>query len=328
VAGDDNSKAPGRARRLVQQRPLFELNATREASRRAVKRARIQALVLAPLLVGVLFLYANREALFGRGSDTVVRIIAALVITALGWKFARSAGRALAPVLLHRMDPATAGTAGFLVRLSTMLVVVVVALRVAGIGPDTLVLGGAFTAVVFGLAAQQTLGNLIAGTVLASAQPFRAGERVKLQGGGLAGVVEGVVSSLGLLYTTLSSGEDAIMVPNSIVLSSAVVPLREPAGVDVRARLRPGVTPVELERVLRESVQTPMRGPPRVLLEEMDADEIVVRIVATPARSTDGPILSSEVLATIAPLTARARVTVTTDREEADGAPDRPPDRR
>ena len=52
-----------------------------------------------------------------------------------------------------------------------------------------------------------------------------------------AGQIEGVVSSLGLLYTTFSQGQDSIMVPNNIVLSAAVVPLREPAGVDLRARL-------------------------------------------------------------------------------------------
>ena len=59
---------------------------------------------------------------------------------------------------------------------------------------------------ILGLAAQQTLGNLFAGTVLLSARPFRVGERVRLQGGGLAGKLEGVVSSLGLLYTTFAAG--------------------------------------------------------------------------------------------------------------------------
>jgi small-conductance mechanosensitive channel len=63
------------------------------------------------------------------------------------------------------------------------------------------------------------------------------GERIRLQGGGLAGSVEGVVASLGLKYTTLAAGADAIMVPNSVVLSVAVVPLRQPPDVDVRARL-------------------------------------------------------------------------------------------
>jgi len=46
-----------------------------------------------------------------------------------------------------------------------------------------------------------------------------------------------VVASLGLLYTTFARGEDSIMVPNNIVLAAAVVPLREPSAVDLRARL-------------------------------------------------------------------------------------------
>ena len=69
------------------------------------------------------------------------------------------------------------------------------------------------------------------------------GERVRLQGGPLAGQIEGTVSSLGLLYTTFATGDDSIMVPNSVVLNVAVLPLREPEAVNLRARLRAGMTP-------------------------------------------------------------------------------------
>jgi len=220
-----------------------DVGLARQLSRRAVKRARIQSLVLLPVLVGVLVVYGYRDRLFGPAYDDPARIVTFLVLISLGWQFARDIGRALGPTLFRRMDPGTAGTVGFLLRLVTMLVAVLIALRVAGLGPRTLALGGAFTAVVVGLAAQQTLGNLFAGMVLLSARPFRVGERVKLQGGGLAGTVEGVVSSLGLLYTTLASGDDSIMVPNSVVLNVAIVPLREPDGIDLRARLRPGSHP-------------------------------------------------------------------------------------
>ena len=167
-----------------------------------------------------------------------VIVVVALVI--LGWAIARDLGRGLGPPLFRRLDPATAGTVGFLVRLVTVLVALIVALRVAGIEARTLALGGAFTAVILGLAAQQTLGNLFAGTVLLSARPFRVGERVRLQGGPLAGPLEGTVSSLGLLYTTFATGEDSIMVPNSVVLNVAVLPLHEPEAVNLRARLRAG----------------------------------------------------------------------------------------
>ena len=80
--------------------------------------------------------------------------------------------------------------------------------RVAGLRPGTVVLGGAATAVVFGLTAQQTLANVIAGAVLLNARTFRVGERVRLQGGSLAGSIEGIVNSLGLMYTTLAQGAD------------------------------------------------------------------------------------------------------------------------
>ena len=117
------------------------------------------------------------------------------------------------------------------------------------------------------------------------------------------------MSSLGLLYTTFASGDDAIMVPNSVVLGQAITPLHEPAGVDLRARLRPGVTPIDVHNLLQEGVETPIRGEPRVTLEEMDGDEIVVRIAATPERAADGPKLAGEVLTAVAPETRRVETT-------------------
>jgi small conductance mechanosensitive channel len=97
----------------------------------------------------------------------------------------------------------------------------------------------------------------------------------------------------------LASGDDLIMVPNAVVLNVAIVPLKEPAGVDLRARLRPGVTPVDIQRLLAETVKTPVRDRPRITLEELDGDEVVVRIAAVPERASDGPKLASEVLAAV-----------------------------
>jgi small conductance mechanosensitive channel len=271
-------------------------------SARAVKRARIRSLVLLPLLAGVLMIYRFRRELFGPEWDRPLRLLIAVVLLGLGWAFARDVQRAVAPTLFKRLERATAGTIDFLLRLGMMLVIAVAALRIGGLTPHTLALGGAVTAVIAGLAAQQTLANLIAGTVLLTAHPFRVGERVRLQGGPLAGTLEGVVSSLGLFYTTFASGADPIMVPNSVVLAVAVVPLREPAGVDLRARLRPGVTPMDVEERLREAIAIPIRGAPRVTLEEVDGDEVVVRIAATPENPTDGPRLAAAVLATAAGL--------------------------
>jgi small conductance mechanosensitive channel len=270
-----------------------EVGLARQLSRKAVKRARIQGFLLLLALAGILVAYSYRRELFGVDMPARVATVVALLI--LGWQFARDVGRALGPTLFRRLDPATAGTAGFLIRLVTILLALLVALRIAGLRPETLAVGGAFTAVLIGLAAQQTLGNLIAGIVLLSARPFRVGERVKLQVGALAGTVEGVVSELGLLYTTFSSGDDAMMIPNSVVLSAAIVPLREPDGVNLRARLPAAVTPVEVQDLLRRSVTIPTRYPPRITLEELDGEEVVVRIEATPQHAAEGAQLAGQI---------------------------------
>lgn len=277
-----------------------EVGLSRQLARSAARKARRQALVLLPLLATVLVLYAERDRIFGPDLDTVVRILTSIALIALGWAFARDMGRAVGPDLMRRMDPGTAGTLGFLLRLLTIAIVTVVALRIAGLTPRTLAVGGAFTAVVIGLAAQQTLGNLIAGTVLLSASPFRVGERVRLQAGGLAGQAEGVVSSLGLLYTTLARGEDRIMVPNSVVLGAAVVPLREPQAVDVRVVLRHGTRPSDVQALLGEAIDVPLRAQAHIALEEVDGQQVVVRIQATPEHERDGARLADEILEAVA----------------------------
>jgi small-conductance mechanosensitive channel len=269
-----------------------DVGLARQLNRQRLRRARIQVMIFAPLLGGILFVYSNRRGLLG--TDVPVRVATVIALLMLGWAIARDLGRLIGPTMFRRMDPATAGTVGFLVRLVGIIVVTAVALRIAGLRPQTLAVGGAFTAIIAGLAAQQTLGNLFAGLVLLSARPFRVGERVRLRGSGIDN--EGVVSTLGLLYTSLDDGEDTIMVPNSVILNVAVIPLREPEGVDMRARLPAAVTPGKIEELLYEHVQTPLRGRPEIFLEELDGDEVVLRIVASPSNPQDGSHLASEVL--------------------------------
>ena len=250
-------------------------------------------MLLVPTIVGVVIVYAYRVQLFG--VDAPVRVSAGVALVMLGWGSARALGRAAAPSLSRRgID--TAGPVGFMIRLGTIAITLVIALRLVGLDPTTLAAGGAVTAIVVGLAAQQTLGNLFAGIVLLSARPFRIGERIRLQGGALGGVVDGIVIDSGLLYTSLGRGADRVHIPNTVVLNSAVVPLREPGAVDLRARVRPRVTPTEIQSLLEEAVTTPVRSAPDVRLEEVDARETIVRVSAAPVDGADGPQLANEVL--------------------------------
>jgi small-conductance mechanosensitive channel len=273
-----------------------------QVAARAARNARRRAIVLAPLLAGILVAYGQRKHI---GADQPIKWVTVAALVIVGWAFAQSIGEVLGPSLFRRMDPATAGTVGFLVRLMTIFIALVGALRIAGLSLQSLAVGGAFTAVIFGLAAQQTLGNVIAGTVLLSARPFRVGERVRLQAGAIGGQIDGIVASLGLLYTVLAAGDDRIMIPNSQVLSAVVIPRREPAALDLRAKLPHVVAPSEVQAILDAAVSVPTRAGIDISLEEFDGDEVVVRIEATPEHATDGPKLADEILAAVGRLASR-----------------------
>src|SRR3954469_4567658 len=300
---------------------VTHLSATAAAKLKAnAASARRQALLVAPLLVIVFLAYRYRMDLFG--VDAPVRFACAVALIALGWWFARDVGRAASPALFRRLEPPTAGTVSFLIRLILLGIALLVALRTAGLDARSLAVGGAFTAIVSGLAAQNTLGNVLAGILLLSARPFRVGDRVRFQAGGIAGQIEGVVMSLGLLYVTLAQGEDTIMIPNNVAMASAVVPLREPAAVDLRARLKPDVKPSELQAFLEEHVRTPTRSPPHISVEEVDDEEVIMRVFAVPELDREGPKLADEILAAIGQVTGRGDGAARNGNGHGDGSPE------
>jgi len=85
--------------------------------------------------------------------------------------------------------------------------------------------------VVVGLAAQNTLGNLIAGISLVLYRPFNVGDRLQVTAP--TGLESGVVESLNLGYTVLKTDDNRrIVVPNSAMASQTTVNL---SGEDPRA---------------------------------------------------------------------------------------------
>jgi small conductance mechanosensitive channel len=248
------------------------------------------------------------------GLVTPIQIVGGILVILLGWGLARAIGRFVGPTFLRRMDPGTAGTFGFLIRLLTVGIALIIGLSVAGASFQSLAVGGAFTAVVLGLAAQQTLGNVIAGMVLLSARPFRVGQRVRLQAGAIGGQLDGTVSSLGLLYTNLLRGAEQVMIPNTQVLASVIVPLKEPDGVDVKVRLSSGVRPSQVQAILDQEVSTATRSGTSVLLEEVDGDDVVVRIQATPESADDGAQLADEIMVALSSVTGEHEPAETAQR--------------
>jgi small-conductance mechanosensitive channel len=85
-----------------------------------------------------------------------------------------------------------------------------------------LLAGVSVVSLVLGVAAQNTLGNLIAGFSLVLYHPFEVGDVVQLTTP--KGLTTGTVEALALGYTRLRDAEGAaIIVPNNVMVSSVIV---------------------------------------------------------------------------------------------------------
>ncbi|MFH1234284.1 MAG: mechanosensitive ion channel family protein [Candidatus Diapherotrites archaeon] len=84
---------------------------------------------------------------------------------------------------------------------------------------STSVLAGAgFLAIVIGLAAQETISNVIAGILIAVYQPFRVGDRIEFQG------KLGKVEDISLRHTVIRNWENKrLIVPNSFISKDTVI---------------------------------------------------------------------------------------------------------
>src|SRR6201996_9816753 len=140
--------APKRQRpgkRPKMPRDLFEtrthawqsLGLGEEIETRGVSKSSLVGLVVAILaLVATLVVYSHRRQI-APGYGEWFRIGTVLVLVLVGSAAVHWFSRSLSPRLYRRLDPATAGTAGFVFRLLAMLTVVVVALRIARVQAST-----------------------------------------------------------------------------------------------------------------------------------------------------------------------------------------------
>ena len=95
---------------------------------------------------------------------------------------------------------------------SALLVIPQVRAVAGGLLASSAVLG-----VIIGFASQRTLGNFVAGILIALSQPVRLGDRVVYDG------TEGVVEEIGLTYTFIRTRDNArLVVPNEKLASDAI----------------------------------------------------------------------------------------------------------
>ena len=127
--------------------------------------------------------------------------------------------------LQRRPLPPEAMTRYRIFRRTVTVIILVVGLFSALLAiPEVRVVAGGLLAssallgVVIGFAAQRTLGNFVAGILIALAQPVRIGDRVEYEG------AAGVVEEIGLTYTFIRDADRRrIVVPNEKLASDTIV---------------------------------------------------------------------------------------------------------
>src|SRR5256886_15841096 len=126
--------------------------------------------------------------------------------------------------------------------LSSLLVIPQVRAVATGILASSAIVG-----IVVGFAAQRTIGNFIAGLLIAFTQPIRLGDYVEIDG------LWGAVEEIGLTYTFVRvSDNDRLVIPNDRIVSDTI------RNSSIRGRKKLAQVPVQvpLDRHL-----DPVRGP-------------------------------------------------------------------
>ncbi len=143
-----------------------------------------------------------------------------------------------------------------------------------------LLTGASIASVVIGLAAQSTLGNLVAGVAITLYRPFRLGDRLLV--GAPTGTEIGTVESISLGYTTLRTDDGRFVVlPNSLASSQVAINL---SGSQARpAAPLPLVIHVSRETDIRAARELALRTARDLLGESVVLGCFLTRVDATGA---------------------------------------------
>jgi len=139
-------------------------------------------------------------------------VVASLVAKVVDWRIAR---RTLAPGVVTRyrvLRRSVFAAIVFVGIVSALLVVPQVRAVAGGVLASSAVIG-----LVIGFASQRTIGNAVAGILIAVTQPLRLGDEVEVQG------TRGVVEEVGLTYTWIRTRDnDRLVVPNEKLASDTI----------------------------------------------------------------------------------------------------------
>ena len=141
-----------------------------------------------------------------------VLVVTTVVAKLVDWRISK---RSLDPSVATRyrvLRRALTAAIVFIGILSALLVVPQIRTVAGGVLASSAVIG-----LVIGFASQRTIGNVVAGILIAVSQPLRLGDEVEVEG------TRGVVEEIGLTYTWIRTRDnDRLVVPNERLASETI----------------------------------------------------------------------------------------------------------
>ena len=192
-------------------------------ARRDLTKALIGLLIL---VVGVVVAAQGKFKFQGHlnYSDWIPAAAGAAAIVAGGVIAVRALAKSVRKLSAGNLGDARGAGLSLLITIFGYLIVLVTLLSALGVNPAGLLLGGAITGVVLGIAAQQTLSNFFAGIVLLVNRPLVVGEHVVMRSSPLGGEYEGLVTDMSLFYVKLETKQGPVALPNAGVLAASIGP--------------------------------------------------------------------------------------------------------
>jgi small conductance mechanosensitive channel len=145
----------------------------------------------------------------------VVGVVVLIAVVAARLVDRRIARRELSPesITRYRVVRRSVTTAIIFIGLLSALLVIPQVRAVAG----GLLASSAVLGIIVGFASQRTLGNFVAGLLIAFTQPVRLGDDVVIED------TEGVVEEIGLIYTFVRTADgDRLVIPNEKLASDTI----------------------------------------------------------------------------------------------------------
>ncbi len=177
------------------------------------------------------FLKKAVEEEFYNPASTLGAVFYAVVFLAVAYLLGRLFKFAVTRAIQHdKRGLVDRMAAPFLAQLTRVAVYIVLLLIYVHLVPQlrsvgtALLAGVSVASIVIGLAAQNTLGNLIGGFALIVYRPFQVGDRLQIAAP--TGVETGAVETLTLGYTVLVTGDNRrVVVPNAVMANAVTLNL-------------------------------------------------------------------------------------------------------